>query len=114
MAKTYEFQRLSHEIALHIAVSDPTYVRREDVPEHVIEKEKEIYASQAEGKPEHIVERIVEGKLKDYYKQVVLLDQPYIRDDKQSIKDLLDTYSAKVREKLVLRRFSRFKVGEGA
>jgi elongation factor Ts len=80
----------------------------------VLAEEREIYAKQAEGKPDHIVERIVEGKLKDYYKQVVLLDQPYIRDDKQTIQDLLDGYSAKVREKLVLRRFSRFKVGEGA
>jgi elongation factor Ts len=95
VAKTDEFQRLAHEIALHIAVADPTYISRDEVPEQVLE-------------------RIVEGKLKDYYKQVVLLDQPYIRDDKQSIQDLLDAYSAKVREKLVLRRFSRFKVGEGA
>jgi elongation factor Ts len=114
VAKTDEFQRLAHEIALHIAVANPSYIRREEVPEHVVEKEREIYASQAEGKPEHIVDKIVEGKLNDYYKQVVLLDQPYIRDDKQSIQDLLDGYSAKVREKLVLRRFARFKVGEGA
>ena len=110
VAKTDEFQRL----ALHIAVADPTYISRDEVPEQVLAEEREIYAKQAEGKPEHIVERIVEGKLKDYYKQVVLLDQPYIRDDKQTIQDLLDTYSAKVREKLVLRRFSRFKVGEDA
>jgi elongation factor Ts len=102
------------EIALHIAVADPSYIRREEVPEDVLAEEREIYAKQAEGKPDHIVERIVEGKLRDYYKQVVLLDQPYIRDDKQTIQDLLDAYSAKVREKLVLRRFSRFKVGEGA
>jgi elongation factor Ts len=114
VAATDEFQRLAHEIALHIAVADPTYLRREDVPDTIIKQEREIYASQAEGKPDHIVERIVEGKLKDYYKQVVLLDQPYIRDDKRTIQDLLDEYSAKVREKLVLRRFSRFKVGEGA
>jgi elongation factor Ts len=114
VAATDEFQRLAHEIALHIAVSSPTYVRREDVPEHVVEKEREIYASQAEGKPEHVVERIVEGKLNDFYKQVVLLDQPYIRDDKQSIQELIEAYSAKVRENLVLRRFARFRVGEGA
>src|ERR671919_244016 len=114
VAKTDQFQRLAHEIALHIAVADPSYIRREEVPEHVVEKEREIYASQAEGKPEHIVDKIVEGKLKDYYKQVVLLDQPYIRDDKRTIQDLIDTYAAKVREKLVLRRFSRFKVGEEA
>jgi len=114
VAKTDEFQRLAHEIALHIAVADPAYLRREDVPDHVVEQERKIYATQAEGKPADIVERIVEGKLKDFYKQVVLLDQPYIRDDKQTIQDLLDGYSAKVRERLVLRRFVRFKVGEDA
>ena len=114
VAKTDQFQRLAHEIALHIAVADPAYLRREDVPDHVVEKEREIYATQAEGKPPHIVEKIVEGKLNDFYKQVALLDQPYVRDDKKTIQDLLDDYSAKVREKLVLRRFARFKVGEGA
>jgi elongation factor Ts len=114
VAKTDEFQRLAHEIALHIAVADPAYLRREDVPDNVIKQEREIYAAQTEGKPDHIVERIVEGKLKDFYQQVVLLDQPYIRDDKQTIQDLLDAYSAKVREKLVLRRFVRFKVGDDA
>jgi elongation factor Ts len=114
VAKTDQFQRLAHEIALHIAVADPAYLRREDVPDHVVEKEREIYATQAEGKPPHIVEKIVEGKLNDFYKQVALLDQPYVRDDKKTIQDLLDDYSAQVREKLVLRRFARFKVGEGA
>jgi elongation factor Ts len=114
VAKTDEFQRLAHEIALHIAVADPAHLRREDVPDHVVEQERKIYATQAEGKPANIVERIVEGKLGDFYKQVVLLDQPYIRDDKQTIQDLLDGYSAKVRERLVLRRFVRFKVGEDA
>jgi elongation factor Ts len=114
VAATDEFQRLAHEIALHIAVADPAYLRREDVPDHVVKQEREIYATQAEGKPANVVERIVEGKLNDFYKQVVLLDQPYIRDDKQTIQDLIDGYSAKVREKLVLRRFARFRVGEGA
>ena len=114
VAKTDQFQRLAHEIALHVAVADPAYLRREDVPDHVVEKEREIYATQAEGKPPHIVEKIVEGKLNDFYKQVALLDQPYVRDDNKTIQDLLDDYSAKVREKLVLRRFARFKVGEGA
>jgi elongation factor Ts len=114
VAATDEFQRLAHEIALHIAVADPAYLRREDVPDNVIKQEREIYATQAEGRPDHIVERIVEGKLKDFYKQVVLLDQPYIRDDKQTIQDLIDGYAAKVRERLVLRRFVRFKVGDDA
>ena len=113
VAKTDEFQRLAHEIALHIANADPAYVRREEVPAELLERERELYAKQAEGKPAHVVERIVEGKLNDYYKQTVLLDQPYVRDDKQTIQDLLDGYSAKVRERLVLRRFARFRVGEG-
>jgi elongation factor Ts len=113
VAKTDEFQRLAHEIALHIANADPAYVRREDVPAELLDRERELYAKQAEGKPAHVVERIVEGKLNDYYKQTVLLDQPYVRDGKQTIQDLLDGYSAKVRERLVLRRFARFRVGEG-
>jgi elongation factor Ts len=113
VAKTDEFQRLAHDIALHISFADPAYVRREDVPADLVQREREIYAKQAEGKPAHVVERIVEGKLNDYYKQTVLLDQPYVRDDKQTVQDLLDAYAAKVREKLVLRRFARFRVGEG-
>jgi elongation factor Ts len=114
VAATDEFQRLAHEIALHIAVADPAYMSRDEIPDDVVNREREIYAAQAEGKPANIVERIVQGKLNDFYKQVVLLDQPYIRDDKQTIQDLIDGYSAKVREKLVLRRFARFRVGEDA
>ena len=114
VAKTDEFQRLAHAIALHVAVADPAYVAREHVPAEVVEQERKIYATQAEGKPAHVVDRIVDGKLEDFYKQVVLLDQPYVRDSSQTIQDLLDAYSAKVREKLVLRRFARFRVGEGS
>jgi len=114
VAKTEEFQALARDIALHVAAADPAYVRREDVPSEALEREREIYAKQAEGKPAHIVERIVEGKLNDFYKQVVLLEQEYVRDSTQTIRELLDGYSSRVGEKLVLRRFSRFKVGEGA
>jgi elongation factor Ts len=114
VAKTEEFRRLARDIALHIAAADPAYVGRDDIPAEVIEREREIYAKQAEGKPAQVVDRIVDGKLKDFYKQVVLLDQPFVRDQSQTIQELLDAYSAKVREKLVLRRFRRFKVGEGA
>jgi len=111
VAATDEFQRLAHEIALHIAVADPSYIRREEVPEDVLAEEREIYAKQAEGKPDHIVERIVEGKLKDYYKQVVLLDQPYIRDPGKTIQDLVNETIARVRENVVIRRFARFELG---
>jgi len=112
VAKTDEFRRLARDIAMHVAAADPTYIGRGDVPEDVLERERAIYAAQAEGKPDHIVERIVEGKLKDFYKQVVLLDQPFIRDQDKTIQELLEEYSTKVRENLVLRRFSRFRVGE--
>jgi elongation factor Ts len=112
VAKTDEFRRLARDIAMHVAAADPSYVSRADIPEDVLERERKIYATQAEGKPDHIVERIVEGKLKDFYKQVVLLDQPFIRDQDKTIQELLEEYSTRVRENLVLRRFSRFRVGE--
>src|SRR6266571_1034446 len=114
VAKTEEFQALARGVALHVAAADPAYVSREDVPGEVVEREREIYAKQAEGKPAHVVDRIVEGKLADFFKQVVLLEQDYVRETSQTIRELLDGYSAKVGEKLVLRRFSRFKVGEGS
>jgi elongation factor Ts len=114
VAKTEEFQRLARGIAQHIAWSDPAYLHREDVPAEVVEREREIYAKQAEGRPAHVVEQIVEGKLKNFYKQVALLEQDYVRDTTQTVQELIDAYSSKVREKLVLRRFARFKVGEDA
>jgi elongation factor Ts len=114
VAMTDEFRRLARDIAMHVAAADPTYVSRDDVPGEVLERERKIYATQAEGKPDHIVERIVEGKLKDFYKQVVLLDQPFIRDPDTTVQELLGAYSERVRENLVLRRFSRYKVGEEA
>jgi elongation factor Ts len=112
VAKTDEFRQLAHDIAIHVAAADPSYISRDNIPEDVLERERKVYAAQAEGKPDHIVERIVEGKLKDFYKQVVLLDQPFIRDQDKTIQELLEEYSTKVRENLVLRRFSRFRVGE--
>jgi elongation factor Ts len=112
VAKTEEFRRLARDIALHIAAADPQFIRRDDVPDAVLKRERDIYAIQAEGKPAHVVERIVDGKLNDFYKQVVLLDQPFVRDTGQTVQELLDGYSSKVREKLLVRRFCRFKVGE--
>jgi elongation factor Ts len=114
VALTDEFRRLARDIAMHVAAADPTYVSREAIPGEVLERERKIYATQAEGKPDHIVERIVDGKLKDFYKQVVLLDQPFIRDQDKTIQELLDAYSDRVRERLVLRRFARYRVGEDA
>ncbi len=114
VAKTDEFRSLAHNLALHIAASEPVYVSRDEVPAEVVQREREIYAKQAEGKPANVVERIVDGKLNDYYKQVALLDQPFVKDTSQTVQELLDAYSSKVRERLVVRRFCQFKVGESA
>jgi elongation factor Ts len=114
VAKTEQFRALARNLSLHIAAANPLYISREEVPADEVEREREIYAKQAEGKPEHIVERIVEGKLNDYYKQIVLLDQEYIRDSDITIREMLDEHSGKLGEKLVVRRFVRYRVGEGA
>ncbi|HKE98324.1 MAG TPA: translation elongation factor Ts [Actinomycetes bacterium] len=112
VAKTEQFRSLARDLALHVAAADPAYVSREDVPPEEVAREREIYAKQAEGKPAHIVERIVEGRLKDYYKQVALLDQEYIRDTSRTIRQMLDELSGTLGEKLVVRRFVRFRVGD--
>jgi elongation factor Ts len=114
VARTDDFQQLVKELALHIAAADPRYVRREDVPADVLEKEKEIYRAQFEGsgKPATVIEKIVEGKLGSYYSQVVLLDQPSIRDPNVTVSQLIAQASAKTGENITVGRFARFKVGE--
>ena len=114
VANTKEFQDFVHELAMQIAATDPRYVKREDVPEEVIAKEKEIYAKQLEEqkKPPQVIEKIVAGKLEKFYEEVCLLDQPYVRDDKKRISDLLKDLIGKLGENIVVRRFVRFQVGE--
>jgi len=114
VARTEQFQTLVKEIAMHIAAAEPTWVRREDVPADALEKEKSIYRAQFEnsGKPAHVVEKIVEGKLGSFYSMAVLLDQPSIRDAAVSIQQLVAETSAKVGENITISRFARFKVGE--
>ncbi|HEX7085172.1 MAG TPA: translation elongation factor Ts [Vicinamibacterales bacterium] len=116
VARTEDFQTLVKEIALHIAAADPRYVRREDVPADVLEKEKEIYRAQFadSGKPANVVEKIVEGKLGSFFSQVVLLDQPSVRDPNVTIAQLIAQASAKTGENITVSRFARFKVGETA
>jgi elongation factor Ts len=114
VANTDEFRNLARDIALHIAWSDPSYITRDEVPDELVQQERKIYASQAEGKPEHVVERIVDGKLNDFYKQVVLLEQGFVRDQSRTLQELIDETSNRVRERIVLRRFTRFKVGDDA
>jgi elongation factor Ts len=114
VAKTERFQTLAREIALHVSFADPAYVKRDDFPGDVIEREKEIYRKQAEGKPEHVVEKMVEGKLNAFFASIpggALLDQPYVRDDKKTVGQMLDETSAELKEPVLIRRFARFKVG---
>ena len=114
VAKTPEFQSLVKDIAMHVAASSPQYVTKEDVPAQVLEKEKEIYRAQAaaQGKPEGMLDKIAEGKLKDYYSQYVLLEQPFVRDGKLTVGQLVQEKVAVIKENIVVRRFARFRVGE--
>ncbi len=114
VASTDEFQDLVRDIAMQIAAANPSYVRREDVnPEHV-EKEQAIYRKQAldSGKPEKIVDRIVEGKLNKYYSEVCLYEQPFIKDSEITVEELIKSRIAIVKENISVKRFARFKVGE--
>ena len=114
VARTDDFQSLVKEVAMHIAATDPKWVRREDVPAEAIEKEKGIYRAQMEntGKPAAVLEKIVEGKLGSFYSQFVLLEQPSIRDNNVSIAQLIAQASAKTGENIQVNRFVRFRVGE--
>ncbi len=114
VANTDEFNELCKNIAMQIAATDPLYVSKEDVPEEVIEKEKEIQKEQlrAQGKPENVLDKIVEGKINKYYEEVCLLEQPYIKDGSMKVKNLVENAIAKLGENIVVRRFARFKVGE--
>ena len=116
VARTDDFQNLAREIAMHIAAATPQYVRREDVPPDVIERERSIYRGQMEGqnKPAAVVDKIVEGKLNSFYEQVCLLDQPSIRDPKMTIGQIVTAAIAKMGENIAIPRFVRFKLGEGA
>lgn len=115
VARTDDFQAFAKEIALQIAASKPLFVSREDVPESVLENEKEILKAQAlnEGKPEKIAEKIVEGRIQKFYSEVCLLDQPYIRDAEKTIHDLVVEIAAKTGEKIEIGRFTRYEIGEG-
>ena len=114
VARTDEFRKFAEEVAMQIAAMRPRWVAPEDVPEEVLEREKEILREQArsEGKPEHIIEKMVEGRLRKFYEENCLIKQPYIRDDRLTIEDLLNELMGKTGEKIVIRRFVRYQVGE--
>ena len=114
VARTEQFKHFGTNVAMQIAALRPSWVAPEDVPEEALARERDILTEQAltEGKPEHIVEKIVEGRLKKFYAQYCLLAQPYIRDDSITVQDLLDELTAQCGEKIVVRRFTRYQVGE--
>jgi len=116
VAKTDEFQQLAKDIAMHISWSDPQYLRREDIPEEVLEQEREIHRQWAikEGKPAQVIDRIVEGRMKEFYSRVCLLEQPFIKDEEMTIQDLIHSVIGKVGEKIEVARFVRYRVGETA
>jgi elongation factor Ts len=116
VARTDDFQSLAREIAMHIAAASPQYVRREDVPPEVLDREREIYRAQMkdQNKPPQVVDKIVEGKLNSFYEQVCLLDQPSVRDPKVTVGQLVQSAIAKLGENIAIPRFIRFKLGEGA
>ncbi|HET9372587.1 MAG TPA: translation elongation factor Ts [Vicinamibacterales bacterium] len=114
VARTDDFQNLLKEIALQVAAANPQYVRREDVPADILERERSIYRAQMEnsGKPAQVIEKIIEGKLGSFYEQTVLIDQPSIRDPKVTVNQMLQAAIAKLGENIGIARFVRFKVGE--
>jgi len=116
VARTDDFQGVVREIAMHIAAASPQYVRREDVPQDVLDRERDIYRSQMEGqnKPQQVIDKIIEGKLNSFYEQVCLLDQPSIRDPKVTIGQLVQQTIARLGENIAVPRFVRFKLGETA
>ena len=113
VARNEEFKKLVKNIAMHIAAADPKYVNSEEIPEDVIEKEKEIILEQFKDskKPPEILNRIVQGKLKKFYSEVCLWNQPYIRDDKITIEELVSSYITKFGENIQVKRFARFSIG---
>ena len=119
VARTEEFQALVKDIAMHIAAAEPRYVTREEVPADILDKEREITRAQIANdpknanKPEQVVEKIVEGRLNKFYEEAVLVDQPFVKDPAKTINELLTEKIAKTGERITVRRFTRYKMGEG-
>ncbi len=115
VAKTDDFQALAHDIAMHVAAADPRFIRREEVDQEAVAKEREIQRDRAlqEGKPEQIVDKIVDGRMGKFYEEVVLMEQPFVKDNSVTIQELITNQTAKLGEKIAVGRIARFKIGEG-
>jgi elongation factor Ts len=116
VARTEEFRELAREVAMQVAAQSPRWVSRDEVPEDVVESERKVYAERARqmGKPENVLDKIVDGMLDSFYKETVLLDQPYIREGSKSVDELVKEVASKVGENVVIRRFVRYQLGEEA
>jgi elongation factor Ts len=116
VARTDDFQRLCHDVAMHIAALDPRFLRREEVTQETLDREREIYKEQAKatGKPEAVIEKIVSGKMEKFYEENCLYEQHFIKDESVTISEMVNSAIAKLGENITIRRFSRFKVGEVA
>src|SRR5437868_13685769 len=119
VARTDEFQQLVKDIAMHVAAAEPRYVAREEVPADALDKEREIARAQAKNdpknasKPDQVIERIVEGRLNKFYEEAVLMDQPFVKDPAKTVGELVTEKIAKTGERITIRRFTRYKMGEG-
>ena len=113
MARTDDFGALAHDLALHIAFAAPQYMKSEDVPADVTEREQAVYKAQAleEGKPEDVVDRIVEGRTAKFYQEVCLLEQPFVKDEDRTVQEVVTEAAAKLGENVVIRRFVRYELG---
>ncbi len=114
VARNEDFQILSHDIAMHIAASDPRFIRKEDVTDDVLSKEREIYREQARatGKPENVLEKIIEGRMAKFYAETCLLEQPWFKETSISVKDHIASHIQKIGENIQVRRFARYRLGE--
>ncbi len=113
MARNDEFKQLAKDLALHIMAANPLYVRREDVPEDIVAEQKRIFMTQVADKPANIQEKIAAGKLDSWYKESVLMDQPFVKDDSRTIRDVILAVNSRTGENISVARFARFVVGEG-
>ena len=114
VARTDEFQQLVHDVAMHVAATDPQFIRKEDITKEALENEKQVQRARAleEGKPEHVIEKIIEGRMDKFYEEICLLEQPFVKDSAMTIGELITSRIAQLGENITLSRMARFKVGE--
>ncbi len=116
VARTDDFQELLHDVAMHIAAADPQFIRKEDITEDALEREKQVQRARAlqEGKPEQVIEKIIEGRMGKFYEEICLLEQPFVKDGSMTIGELITAKIAKLGENITVSRMARFKVGEAS